>query len=256
MKQHSSLVLLTKAVRHLSFLVITCIIIPSFGQSISGWELEKMPVDLERDFALSSLPPHLRSGATVYLLDPAKGYYASNKGSNGFICFVVRTEWEWVEFRKDLGTPISVDAEGAQTIFPVYADVAAMRASGKFSAQQIKDTVNNRFSKRVYKSPARVGISYMLAPIMRTYEGSSYNVATMSIPHYMFYAPFITNADIGGDPKKGGPVILGEPGPHSYIILGAGEKEKTKILEDNSELLRGLEAYKSYFKVTHQASHH
>jgi hypothetical protein len=47
-----------------------------------------MPAALETDFALSALPTQLRDGATVYLLDPAKGYYMARKGSNGFICFV------------------------------------------------------------------------------------------------------------------------------------------------------------------------
>jgi hypothetical protein len=72
----------------------------------------------------------------------------------------------------------------------------------------------------------------------------------------MFYAPYITNADIGGEPKEGGPAILGEPGPHSYIILGAGEKEKAKILKDNNDLLKRLVAYKSYFDVKQEAGHH
>src|SRR5580704_17614834 len=64
------------------------------------WLLEKMPADLERDYALSALPPDLRKGASVYLLDPAKGYYLASKGSNGFVTFVARTEWEWSEFRQ------------------------------------------------------------------------------------------------------------------------------------------------------------
>ena len=42
----------------------------NFGQGISNRALEKMPVDLETDFALSALPPHLRQNATVYLWIP------------------------------------------------------------------------------------------------------------------------------------------------------------------------------------------
>ncbi|MGI8950577.1 MAG: hypothetical protein ACR2FN_03220 [Chitinophagaceae bacterium] len=88
-----------------------------------------MPVKLEKDFALSARAFHLRNNATVYLLDTQKGYYIAHKGSNGFICFVTRTEWKWGKFRKDVAAAISYDAEGARTIFPVYQDVAAMRAS-------------------------------------------------------------------------------------------------------------------------------
>ena len=53
-----------------------------------------MPVDLETDFALSSLPPYVRNDATRYLLDVEKGYYIARQGKNDFICFVLRTQWE------------------------------------------------------------------------------------------------------------------------------------------------------------------
>ncbi|HVW59670.1 MAG TPA: hypothetical protein VHC48_06540, partial [Puia sp.] len=52
------------------------------------------PAGLETELALSALPPHLRAAATVYLLDPAKGYYIAQHGSNGFVCFIDRTDWE------------------------------------------------------------------------------------------------------------------------------------------------------------------
>ncbi len=228
------------------------------GFSQTDQQLEKMPVDLEKDFALSCLPPHLRDGATVYLLDPQKGYYVARKGSNGFICFVTRTEWEWGKFRNDIATAISYDAEGAQTIFKVYQDVAAMRASGKYTALEVKDTVMSRIRKGIYKAPGRSGISYMLAPVMRSYPGDPGNdtVMTMSMPHYMPYAPYITNADIGstGDdwPIIVNPaaMLLGErKGPFGYIIIPAGKEERAKIVAENKELVKRLIAYKPYFAM-------
>src|ERR1700757_3489494 len=122
----------------LSFIVILFLTTQSLAQKSADWQLDKMPVKLETDFALSSHPPDLRANATVYLLDPNKGYYVARKGSNGFICFVSRTEWEWGEFRNDIESAISYDAEGARTIFRVYQDLGAMRASGKYTALQIK----------------------------------------------------------------------------------------------------------------------
>src|SRR5689334_15718261 len=85
----------------------------NFAQGKVDSRLEKMPVDLETDYALSALPPHLRHDATVYLLDPQKGYYVGRQGTNGYICFIARTEWEWGDFRDDVFAPISYDAEGA-----------------------------------------------------------------------------------------------------------------------------------------------
>jgi hypothetical protein len=233
----------------------------SFAQKPADWQLEKMPAALETDFALSALPPQLRPAATVYLLDPNKGYYVSRKGSNGFICYVARTGWEWGKFRNDVAAAISYDAEGARTIFPVEMDVAAMRASGKYTALQIRNTVIDRIRKGVYKAPATTGISYMLGPVMRAYTGTpaDQRVTTMNMPHYMFYAPYLTNTDIGNIPdgKADGPVVI-NPGalflgarksPYGYIILPAGATEKAKIIAQNKELLKRLVAYKSYFKV-------
>ena len=233
----------------------------AFAQKPTGWELEKMPASLETDFALSALPPQLRPNATVYLLDPKKGYYIARKGSNGFICFVTRTAWEWAEFRQDDAAAISYDAEGARTIFPVEMDVAAMRASGKFTPLQIKNIVVDRIRKGIYKAPARTGISYMLAPVMRVYPGKPdhHDVMTMNMPHYMFYAPYVTNADIGNIPdgQADGPVVI-DPGafwlgqrksPYGFIILPAGVPEKAKIMSENKELLKRLIAYKPYFKA-------
>jgi len=214
------------------------------------WELDKMPKDLETDFALSALPSHLRADASIYLLDPNKGYYISKKGTNGFICFVIRTEWERAQFRTDLYTPISFDAEGAKVIFPVYADAAAMRASGKFGAKQIKDTIDSRIEKGIYKSP-KPGISYMLGPVMRTFDDKNV-VVTMSIPHYMFYAPYLTAADLGCTAKasEGEPIVLGEgKSPHGFAIMMTGEKAKSKIVADQAQLVKRLAEYRPYLKI-------
>lgn len=222
--------------------------------------LDKMPADLETALALSALPADLQAGATVYLLDPAKGYYVGRPGSNGFICFISRTEWEWAEFRKDLFAPISYDAEGARTIFPLYRDAAAMRASGKFTALQIRDIMIGRIKKRIYVAPARTGISYMLAPIMRVYTGSADDktVMTMSMPHYMVYAPYVRNSDLGINPNSPegpwlvnpGNTVLGQgKGPYGYIIMPAREKEAAKIVANNKGLLKRLADYSPFLKV-------
>ena len=230
------------------------------GQKVVGWELDKMPADLETELALSALPANLRAAATVYLLDPTRGYYVGRKGSNGFVCFIDRTDWEWGEFRKDVYAPMGYDPEGARTIFPAYRDVAAMRASGKLTARQIKDTMIGRMHKGIYKAPARTGISYMLAPIMRVYTGmpGDENVMTMSMPHYMFYAPYINASDVGvvSDAAEGpwlinpGNTVLGDrKGPHGFIVVLAAKGTTAKIVKDGQPLLARLAAYSPYFKL-------
>jgi hypothetical protein len=244
----------------LSALLIFNAAMKGVGQTANDWKLEKMPADLETDFALSALPPNLRDAATVYLLDPDKGYYISRQGTNGFVCFIARTEWEWAEFRQDLATPISYDAEGAKAIMPVYLDVAAMRASGKCSPAQIRDTVIARIKRGYYKAPSRPGISYMEAPMMRVYTSSdpaNNHVASVSMPHYMYYAPYLSYADLGIDSSSGrdpflvnpDAMVLGGGGPYEYLITPLNEAETAAVRESGQALLERLEAYKPYFKV-------
>ena len=43
-------------------------------------KIEPLPRDLEIQLALSALPRHLRDNATVYSLNPAKGFEVARKG--------------------------------------------------------------------------------------------------------------------------------------------------------------------------------
>ena len=245
------------------------VLLPAFAtaQHPKGRELDKMPATLETELALQALPSHLRAGATVYLLDPAKGYTLARRGASGFVCFVSRTDWEWGEFRKDLFCPIAFDPEGARTIFPVYRDVAAMRASGQFTAPQIRDSIANRIRKGIYRAPARAGISYMEAPIMRVYTGNpgDNTVMTMSMPHCMFYAPYVSAAELGVNfDNPSGPILLNpgstilgdRKGPFGYIVMAVSEEAAHKIREQGKDLLKRLADYSPYFKLEPGAMHH
>src|SRR5258706_13452488 len=82
-------------------------------------KLEPLPRDLEIQLALSALPPHLRDSATVYVLNPAKGFEVARKGTNGFHAFVARTgddamrgSWPLQKYRDDILYPISFDEAG------------------------------------------------------------------------------------------------------------------------------------------------
>jgi hypothetical protein len=230
--------------------IITCVACCSLLAQFSGAQIAPMPRALEISFALSAAPPHLRDSASVYVLDPARGYVEARAGTNGFRCLVARTEWAWPQlaFRDDIFVPVCSDAAGAEAWLPVFIDVAALRAHGE-SPQTVYDSVMRRFADGRYHAPARAGISYMLAPVMRTYvEPSSREPTTMIAPHYMFYAPNVTDADIGGRPGSGGPFML-STGPHGLIFLGAGAAKKQEILAQSRDLLAELCAYRSVLCV-------
>ena len=248
----------------MSFSFLVLISVQSFSQKTENWKLEKMPTGLETAFALSALPPHLRDAATVYLLDPEKGYYIARKGTNGFSTFVNRTDWEWAEFVPDSYAAISYDAEGSKTYLPVFFAVTEMRASGKYSPSQIRDTILKRVKEGTYKAPTKEGVSYMLSPILRTHVDSTSGIVNMVMPHFMFYAPRVDNTDIGGVWDAHTPYVIGSQHlldkDHSifnYIIIPAGDMEKAQIIEENKNLLRQLAAYQSCLKVDLTAdSHH
>ena len=72
-------------------------------------KIEPLPRDLEMQLALSALPPHLRDNATVYVLNPDKGFKVARQGTNGFHAFVARTgddamrgSWPLTAYRDDI----------------------------------------------------------------------------------------------------------------------------------------------------------
>jgi hypothetical protein len=72
-------------------------------------KFEPLPRDLEIQLALSALPAHIRENATVYVLNPDKGFEVARKGTNGFHTFVARTgddafrgSWPLMNYRDDI----------------------------------------------------------------------------------------------------------------------------------------------------------
>jgi len=208
--------------------------------------IEQMPAKLETQFALSALPPALRDSATVYLLDPKKGYQLSRQGTSGVTCLVERAAWEQADSRNDIYVPLCYDAAGSKTFLKVIMDTAALRIQG-MSPGALKAEIESRYKNQTYQAPAHAGLSYMVAPVMRTWMMPDFNVHTMSMPHLMFYAPNITNEDIGALPNSSllYPFSFKEGiAEQTYLIQLIGEAEKAKIMADERSLLDDLCAYR------------
>jgi hypothetical protein len=225
--------------------------------SSPGTTLEAMPPALETQFALSAVPPGLRAKASVYLLDPKKGYYLARQGTSGVACAVQRTQWEFADFRNDIYYGLCFDAAGVKTYLQVVFDAAALRAQG-MSPAALKAEIEKRFRDKTYQPPAKPGLSYMVGPIMRTIGPPDLTVQTMAMPHLMFYAPNLTNEDIGAVPNLNDQASLLYPfvdkqgiAEHSYMIQLIGETEKAKILADEKQLVDALCAYRSLLCLSH-----
>jgi hypothetical protein len=234
-------------------LILTMITISVIGISArpsraTETTIEQMPAKLESQFALSALPRAMRDPATVYLLDPRKGYQLSRQGTSGVTCLVERTAWEQAEFRNDVYVPMCYDAEGSTSYLKVIMDVAALRVQG-MGPVALKAEIENRYKNKTYKVPEKAGLSYMVAPIMRTWMVPDWKVHTMPMPHVMFYAPNITNEDIGAVPSSGllYPFVFKEGlAEQSYMIQVVAEAEKARIMADEKTLLDELCAYREF----------
>jgi hypothetical protein len=227
----------------------------------AGTDLDTMPAELETRFALSALPPALRDGATVYLLDPASGYRLAKPGRNGQECLVQRTVWELGDFRDDIYFPLCYDAAGAATYLKVIRDAAALRAEGQGPAE-LMATIARRWQDKTYGVPQRPGLSYMVGPIMRTVGPPDMQVHTMAMPHLMFYAPHARNEDIGAAPDLTDAATLRYPfvdrqgiDEQSYFIQMMGEAEKAGILAAERELVAALCDYRKVLCLDAHAAH-
>lgn len=213
-------------------------------------KVEPLPRDLEIQLALSALPPHLRNEATVYVLNPNKGFEVARKGTGAFHALVARTgddtfrgSWPLKEYRHDILYPIGFDRAGVNAQMRVFLDAAEMQAKGT-PPEELKRMIQERYRTNYYKPPERAGVAYMLAPVLRTYDNPDENeaVSTESIPHVMHYAPNVSNADVGGArPEPGGAypfVIL--HGPHGYHIQFLGRTESAAIRREYQGMLARL----------------
>jgi hypothetical protein len=210
--------------------------------------IEPLPRDLEIQLALSALPPHLRDNATVYVLNPGKGFEVARKGTNGFHTFVARTgddafrgSWPLTEYRDDILYPISFDAAGVKAQMRIFFDAAEMQAKGT-PAGELKRIMQDRLKTGYYKAPERAGISYMLSPILRTYFNPEENdrVVTINYPHVMYYAPHVSKEDIGGGELGGMYPFVIMPGPHGYMIQPIDLTERAAINKEYEGMLGRL----------------
>src|SRR5229473_6984385 len=189
-------------------------------------KIEPLPRDLEIQLALSALPPHLRDNATVYVLNPDKGFEVARKGTNDFHALVARTgddtfkgSWPLTEYRGDILYPISFDKAGSRAQMRIFFDAAEMQAKGT-PPGELKKIIQHRYKAGLYKAPERAGVSYMLSPVLRTYVNpeQSDRVSTINYPHVMYYAADVSNEDIGGGKPGGMDPFVILHGRHGYMI--------------------------------------
>jgi hypothetical protein len=160
--------------------------------------------------ALSAAPKHLRAGAGVYVLERS-GFVKARDSSNGFTCIVNRDHPLSLK-------PTCYDAEGAATILPVVLRFGELLMQG-MPLPEIHREIDEGFRGGKFISPRRPGVAYMLSGEIRNFNPRTGKLGSFP-PHVMFYAPNLTDKDIGstGDGADGLPFIAYQ-GPQGYMIM-------------------------------------
>src|SRR6516225_6684977 len=123
-----------------------------------------------------------------------------------------------------------MECGGAQHLPPAHLAGGGLRAHGN-SPEEIRRFVADAFAKGIFQAPTRPGVDYMLSKENLTPNAKGGVVPFP--PHVMFYAPYLTNADLGLDGTLGpdgnpvGPAfVAGEGSPHALIIVPVGAHER------------------------------
>ena len=217
------------------FILQILVVLPVWAQANPS----AVPTDTQKAevaLALSACPPAVAKGAGVYILGQS-GYVRVRDSQNGFTALVQHTVPSAQE-------PRCMGAEGTRTWLPRILKVAELRAQGK-SREEIQQVISDALAKGVLKPPSQPGVDYMLSTQNRV--PNQKGIVTPFPPHLMFYAPYLTNADLGVDGVNLGPdgnpvgpvFVAGEGSPYALIIVPIGmhgtEAHKMPDLSDGAD---------------------
>lgn len=196
----------------LALVAITCAA-PSAGE----WKPEPLSRADETAVALEACPSVLREQAGVYVLT-GEGYELARPSGNGFHAVVERSQ-------PDAFEPQCLDAEGSRTTLQEILLRGELQMSGR-STEEIRAELGAAWREGRLQAPGRPGINYMLSERNRVPISPDQVISYQ--PHVMFYAPYLTDADIGGDPRGGGsPVfVVNQGAPSAYVIVPVGHDDE------------------------------
>ena len=195
--------------------LLSCLAIP-IEASAATWKPEVMDRSEEIAEALAAGPQAIRAEAGLYVLT-IDGYELVKESGNGFHCLVGRSQPEAFE-------PQCFDAEGSATLLRLTLLRAQMLMHGA-SREEVLKAIAEAWETGRLEAPSRPGINYMLSEKNRVPVGPDQVIPYG--PHLMFYAPNLTDADIGGDRTgKTSPIfMINEGQPSGYVIVPVASHE-------------------------------
>jgi hypothetical protein len=148
-------------------------------------------------------------------------------------------------------TPPFVTTRPAQRARCACASMSLSSEPWAYPPLELKTEIARRFAAGSYRPPERAGLSYVLAPLMRTYmslDPGDKTMMTMMMPHVMYCAPNVIDADVGGlppPPLSPYPFVF-EQGPTGVSIQRPGDRGAAKIVAKETSLTKELCSYPPY----------
>ena len=166
--------------------------------------------------ATSAAPPEISGKATVYLLERT-GYVKVREGSNGFTCIVERETPLTME-------PECYDAEGSATTLLIRFYTEEQRAKGTSEAE-IKAGIEQGYKSGKFKAPRKFGIVYMMSQHNHVLRPDTNQIIHFA-PHLMFYAPYVSEEDIGSPPSSRDMPFVVHPGQPDALVIVVPREQK------------------------------
>ena len=189
---------------------------PAIGQPRAVYPLTALSAEEQTRLALSTAPPDVSGRASVYVLT-ASGYTQVRVGTNGFSCLVERELLETVE-------PVCYDAEGSATTLLARLYREELRAQG-LGEDEVRRRIEAAYRAGRFRAPRKPGLAYMLAREQRSWDPFARRV-WQAPPHFMLYAPFATQEDLGGRAGPHMPVVVWPGQPDALIIIMAHDSPR------------------------------
>jgi len=179
---------------------------------VSAADRMKLGRECEVAVARSALPLRLREAASVYAL-VGSSYELVVEGEGPFTCIVERNH-------PDSVIPQCMDKASVDSVLPAIIDRSEMAVGGAdFHAISLANQA--RLEDGNYHAASRPGVNYMMSDYNYVYVESAGQVLKVP-PHVMFYAPGLSNEDVGGSFQSmienvGTPFVFQE-GLHGYML--------------------------------------
>jgi hypothetical protein len=174
--------------------------------------LTSMTADEQTRLALSAAPAEITSRASVYVLTD-KRYKQVRTGTNGFTCLVEREMLATIE-------PVCYDAEGSATTVPARLYREELRSQG-LAEDVVKTRIDAAYKAGRLHAPRKAGIVYMMSAEQQSWDPFAKKI-NQAPPHFMLYAPYATQADVGGFAGPQMPIVIWPGQPDALIIIMAG----------------------------------